>query len=90
LFEEAEGVEARIEAGTNQTAKIAQAVLAKAFAGELVETEADLVRREGREYESASVLLKRIAVQREVAQNGRPERRGSAKVTRPTKSKKAT
>jgi len=39
-------------------------VLAKAFRGELVPTEAELARREGREYEPASVLLERIRRER--------------------------
>ena len=47
--------------------RITQSVLAKAFAGELVETEAELARREGRDYEPASVLLERIAVGRGAA-----------------------
>jgi type I restriction enzyme S subunit len=34
--------------------------LAKAFRGELAPTEAELARREGRPYESASELLARI------------------------------
>jgi type I restriction enzyme S subunit len=40
--------------------KITQAILAKAFRGELVPTEAELARQEGRDYEPASVLLARI------------------------------
>lgn len=40
--------------------KLTQAILAKAFRGELVPTEAELARREGRSYESASALLARI------------------------------
>lgn len=40
------------------------AVLAAATAGTLVPTEAELARREGRTYESASVLLDRILVER--------------------------
>jgi hypothetical protein len=36
----------------------------KAFRGELVPTEAELARREGREYEPASVLLERIKKER--------------------------
>ena len=39
---------------------LAQAVLAKAFRGELVPTEAELARRENRPYESAGELLERI------------------------------
>ena len=40
--------------------KLTQAILAKAFRGELVPTEAELARREGRDYEPAAVLLERI------------------------------
>ena len=42
-------------------------LLAKAFRGELVPTEADLARREKRDYESASALLHRIKCERECA-----------------------
>ncbi len=41
-----------------------QAILAKAFRGELVPTEAELARQEGRDYEPASVLLERIRAER--------------------------
>jgi type I restriction enzyme S subunit len=45
--------------------------LAKAFRGELVPTEAELARREGRTYEPASALLERIKAERATAsQNG--------------------
>src|SRR5208282_6037463 len=37
-----------------------QAILAKAFLGELVPTEAELARAEGREYETVQQLLGRI------------------------------
>jgi type I restriction enzyme S subunit len=40
--------------------RLPQAVLSKAFSGELVPTEAELARAEGREYESASALLARL------------------------------
>ncbi len=39
---------------------LTQAILAKALRGELVPTEAELARAEGRPYEPASVLLARI------------------------------
>ena len=39
---------------------LTQAILAQAFRGELVPTEAELARREGRDYEPACVLLERI------------------------------
>ena len=40
--------------------QLEQSILAKAFCGELVPTEAELARREGRSYESAKQLLDRI------------------------------
>ena len=52
--------------------KITQAILAKAFRGELVPTEAELARQEGRSYEPASALLERIRAEREAAGNGPP------------------
>ena len=42
-----------------------QAILAKAFRGELVPTEAELARRDGRPYETASKLLAHIKSERE-------------------------
>ncbi len=45
---------------TARADKLTQAILAKAFRGELVPTEAELARQEGRDYEPASVLLERI------------------------------
>jgi type I restriction enzyme S subunit len=49
--------------------KLTQSILAKAFRGELVPTEAELARREGRDYEPASVLLERIKKDREGSPN---------------------
>jgi type I restriction enzyme S subunit len=45
--------------------KLTQAILAKAFRGDLVPTEAELARREGRDYEPASALIERIRRERE-------------------------
>jgi type I restriction enzyme S subunit len=53
-------IEERVEAATRHADKLTQAILAKAFRGELVPTEAELARREGRSYEPASVLLESI------------------------------
>jgi len=47
--------------------KLTQSILAKAFAGELVLTDAELAWREGRDYEPPSVLLERIRQERPVA-----------------------
>jgi type I restriction enzyme S subunit len=60
LFRLADAIEARVAAGANRAEKLTQAVLAQAFRGELVPTEAELARREGRDYEPAAVLLARI------------------------------
>ena len=57
-------IEKRVEAATKRSDKLTQAILAKAFRGELVPTEAELARREGRDYEPASVLLARIKSER--------------------------
>jgi type I restriction enzyme S subunit len=59
--------------------KLTQAVLAKAFRGELVPTEAALARREKRTYESGAELLARIKAEREKA---------SDTATKPTRTRK--
>jgi type I restriction enzyme S subunit len=60
MFKLADAVEKRVAVATTRTKKLTQAVLAKAFRGELVPIEAELARREGRSYEPASELLARI------------------------------
>jgi type I restriction enzyme S subunit len=60
LFSLADAIERRVAAATQRADKLTQAILAKAFRGELVPTEAELARAEGRDYEPASVLLERI------------------------------
>lgn len=54
LFKLADSIEKRVGAAAASAEKLTQAILAKAFRGELVPTEAELARREGRGYESAS------------------------------------
>jgi type I restriction enzyme S subunit len=63
LFQLADAIEKRVAAATARADKLTQAILAKAFRGELVPTEAELARRKGRAYEPASVLLERIKAQ---------------------------
>jgi type I restriction enzyme, S subunit len=65
LFKLANSIENRVAAATARADKLTQAILAKAFRGELVPTEAELARREGRDYEPASALLDRIRAKRE-------------------------
>jgi type I restriction enzyme S subunit len=63
LFGLADSIEARVAAASAQVGRLSGAILAKAFRGELVPTEAELARREGRAYEPAA-LLERIRVER--------------------------
>jgi type I restriction enzyme S subunit len=65
LFRLADKIEERTEAATKRADKLTQSILAKAFRGELVPTEAELARKEGRDYEPASALLERIKSERE-------------------------
>jgi type I restriction enzyme S subunit len=60
LFRLADAVEKRVAAATARAGKLTEAILARAFRGELVPTEAELARREGREYERAAALLERV------------------------------
>ncbi len=53
-------IERRVQAATARANKLPQAILSKAFSGELVPTEAELARLEGRTYETAEELLKRV------------------------------
>lgn len=54
----------RVTLAAEHSNALKQSILAKAFRGELVPTEAELARREGRDYEPASVLLERIRAER--------------------------
>ena len=60
LFSLADAIERSLRVAARTIDKLPQAILSKAFSGELVPTEAELARAEGREYEPASVLLERI------------------------------
>jgi type I restriction enzyme S subunit len=64
LFSLAERLESRLQRTTAQVNGLTQSVLAKAFRGELVPTEAELAKAEGRAFESAEQLLIRINVSR--------------------------
>jgi type I restriction enzyme S subunit len=60
FFTLANAIERRVQVTTVRAEKLPQAILAGAFSGELVLTEADLARAEGRAYEPASALIDRI------------------------------
>ncbi|WP_048158322.1 hypothetical protein [Methanosarcina sp. Kolksee] len=64
LFAFADSIEAKVTAAREKTEKLRQSILAKAFSGQLVETEAEIARREGRDYETAEVLLERIKAEK--------------------------
>lgn len=49
LFKLADAIEKQVAAATLRAERLTQAILAKAFRGELVPTEAELARREARE-----------------------------------------
>jgi type I restriction enzyme S subunit len=75
LFRLAAAIERRAATAKAHTDKLTQAILAKAFRGELVPTEAELARREGRPYESAVELLARIQAERPASPARRLQRR---------------
>lgn len=75
MFKLAGAVEKRVAAAKIRSEKLTQAILAKAFRGELVPTEAELARRERRSYESASELLSRIKSERDAKQTSQKTRR---------------
>ena len=64
MFKLADAIEKRVATATERAEKLVQAILAKAFRGELVPAEAELAGREGRSYEPASALLAKIEAQR--------------------------
>ncbi len=85
LFKLADTIEKRVAVAAVRAEKLTQAILAKAFLGELVPTEAELARLEGRSYEPASVLLAKIKAQRKDVKpqqkHGRaPQRRNNISV----------
>lgn len=66
----ADEVERRFAKAQEHVEKLRLSLLVKAFRGELVPTEAELARREGRGYESAADLLERIKSERASGQSG--------------------
>jgi len=69
MFALADRIESRFVEGQKRVDSITQAILAKAFRGELVPTEFELAKAEGRSFESAEELLQRIR------QNGDPRKK---------------
>ena len=75
LFELAESLEVRVELSLKRAEKMSQSILAKAFRGELVPTEAELAEQENRDYEHAVELLKRIQAEQVALAEERKQRR---------------
>jgi type I restriction enzyme S subunit len=63
----ADRVARRARAAQDRAEKLPQAILSKAFSGELVPTEVELARAEGRTYETAEELLARVTASRDEA-----------------------
>lgn len=79
LFSVADRMERRLAAARGQVERLIPALLAKAFRGELVPTEAELAGYEGRSYEPASIVLERIE---ESLKQQKPQSR-SKKIAKP-------
>lgn len=75
LFARADSIEHRVAEATRRADALTQSILARAFRGELVPTEADLAATEGREYETAEQLLTRIRNTSTESIKGRSRRR---------------
>jgi len=89
LFRTADALEARYLKAKEHVDKLAQSILNKAFKGELMPTEAELARHEGRDYEPASALLERIRQERSQPQTtAKPTRKLTPKPIRRTGKKK--
>jgi type I restriction enzyme S subunit len=71
LFSDLDNGIANLKKAQEQLKIYRQAVLKKAFEGELVLTEAEFARAEGRDYEPADVLLTRILKERREKWNGK-------------------
>lgn len=73
-----ENLEGQLDGIARRSATLAQSILAKAFRGELVPTEAALARSEGREYESAAQLLARVHAERQAQEPVKVSKRKKA------------
>jgi restriction endonuclease S subunit len=78
LIQPVEKQQQRLKRLIGDLAETQRSVLKKAFSGELVPTEAELARHEGRDYESALELINRIAVDR-VRTSERGSRSGASR-----------
>ena len=79
LFGLADTIEKRTAAAAARADRLTQSILARACRGELVPTEADLARAEGRDYEPASVLLERVQAEQQARESAAGKRRQNIK-----------
>jgi type I restriction enzyme S subunit len=82
----ADVIERRVEVAWEQVEKLPRTILERALRGELVPTEADLARYEGREHEPAALLVAKILADREEERRPRLEalpRSGTSGASRP-------
>jgi type I restriction enzyme S subunit len=73
LFLLADAIEGRLEAALAQVDRLPRTILERAFRGELVPTEAELARSEGREHEPAALLVERVLADRQQERRPRLE-----------------
>lgn len=81
MFALADTIERRVHRAAARTEKLPQAILSKAFSGELVPTEAELARSEGRTFETAAEMLAGLPGKED--EGTRKSKRGSTKRSRP-------
>lgn len=77
LFTITDKIKKRLENLSQQIDDLGKSVLAKAFRGELVPTEADLAEKEGHCYETAEELLERIKTEKKKLEAERKKRKPS-------------
>jgi type I restriction enzyme S subunit len=87
LFILADKLESHYQKAKARVDKLSQSVLAKAFCGELVVTEAELAEKEGRDFESAEKLLERILKEKAKLVGSRQRRVGAVRSARGSKGK---
>ncbi len=80
LFALTREISGRIYRGGSRAEKLAQAILAKAYRGDLVLTEAELARAQGRPYEPASAILAHVRHEREAEGGGAKRRLGGGAI----------
>lgn len=87
LFALADNLESHYQKARTKVDKLSQSLLAKAFRGELVITEAELAEKEGRVFESAEKLLERILEEKAKLAGSKKSPRASKKIKQENEKK---